>query len=160
MRSCQTSSLPECPIVSMLIKSYRTNKRERHTYGTIDQLIINKMVMDNVKLKHSIKNLNLSQPLSEKQWITGKRHYISITEMVKLKPMIFQPILVSFREIAHQGYSSFYSYFHSLGYWTQATSNIELITKVTLFHICCSWTILNSLLQTMIKICINDKNRQ
>ena len=36
--------------------------------------------------------------------------------MVKLKPIIFQSILASFKEIARQGYYSSYRYFHSLGY--------------------------------------------
>ena len=57
------------------------------------------------------------------------------TKMIKLKPIIFQSILASFKEIAHQGYSSSYHYFHFLGYWMQATWHIELIAKVILFHI-------------------------
>ena len=76
----------------------------------------------------------------------------STTEMVKLKPIIFQSILASFKEIARQGYYSSYRYFHSLGYWTQATLDIELIAKVIPFHISYSWTILNSLLQTTITL--------
>ena len=48
--------------------------------------------------------------------ITGKRRCISITKMVKLKPIIFQSILASFKEITRQDYSSSYRYFHSLPY--------------------------------------------
>ena len=55
--------------------------------------------------------------------------------MVNLKPITFQSILAFFKEIARQGFSSSYYYFHSLGYWTQATLDIELIAKVILFHI-------------------------
>ena len=65
--------------------------------------------------------------------------------MVKLKPIIFPSILASFKEIARQGYYSSYRYFHSLGYWTQATLDIELIAKVVLFDISYSWTIFNSI---------------
>ena len=144
------------------------------------------MVMDNVKLKQrnistacinykkafdfvphnwiiKILKIHKFDPIitmfSGKQWISGKRRCTSITEMVKLKPIIFQSILPSFKMIAPQGYYSHYRYFHSLGYWTQATLDIELIAKVILYHISYSWTILNSLLQQQ-SACINDKNRQ
>ena len=74
------------------------------------------------------------------------------TKMVKLKPIIFQSILASFKEIARQDYYSSYRYFRSLGYWTQATLDIELIIKVILFHISYSWMTLNYLLQTTVTL--------
>ena len=54
--------------------------------------------------------------------------------MSKLKPIICQSILASFKEVACQGYSSSYCYFHSVGYRTQGTSDIKLTAKVILFH--------------------------
>ena len=147
-------------------------KCESNNYGTIDRLIINKIMMDNVKLKQQnistawidykkafdsvphdwiIETLNIHKFDSittmfiSNTMNTGKR--ISITKMVKLKPIIFQSILVSSKETAHQVYSSSYRYFHSLGYWTQ-----KINRKGDIFHISCSWMILNSLLQTTINL--------
>ena len=142
-----------------------------NTYDTIDQLIINKMVMDNVKLKQ--RNISTA-------WIDFKKTFDSVPHdwiietlkihrfvlnttkslrktMNKWKTLLhlnhrdgqiktdhFQSILASFKEIACLGYYSSYRYFHPLGYWTQATLDIELIAKVILFHVSYSWTILNS----------------
>ena len=150
-----------------------------NTYDTIDQLIINKMVMDNVKLKQ--RNISTAWIDFKKtfdsvphDWIieTLKIHrFVLITTkslrktMNKWKTLLhlnhrdgqiktdhFQSILASFKEIACLGYYSSYRYFHPLGYWTQATLDIELIAKVILFHIFYSWTILNYLLQTTISL--------
>ena len=148
-----------------------------NTYGTIEQLIINKMVMDNVKLKQrnistawidykkvfdfvphewimEILRIHKFDPISTKflrktmnKWKTSL-HLDHQDDQIK--SIVFQSILASFREIAHQGYYSSYHYFRSLGYWAQATLDIESITKVIVFHISYSWTILNSLLQTTI----------
>ena len=77
----------------IITKSYRTNKREQHygnTYGTIDQLIINKMVMDNVKLKQ--RNIATA-------WIEYKKAFDSVLHdwiMETLKIHKFDPITTQF----------------------------------------------------------------
>ena len=101
------------------------------------------MVMDNVKLKQrnisaawidykkafdsapddwiiEILKIHKFDPIATKflrktmnKWKTSLH---STTEMVKLKPIIFQSILASFKGIARQSYYSSYHYFHSLGY--------------------------------------------
>ena len=149
-----------------------------NTYGTIDQLTINEMVMDNVKLKH--RNISTAR-------IDYKKAFDLIIETLKIHK--FDPITTKFLRktmnkwitlhLNHrdgqiktdhfsintgifQGDSPsgllFIRYFHSVGYWTQTTLDIELIAKV-IFHIFYSWTILNSLLQVT-TACVNDKNRQ
>ena len=146
-----------------------------NTYGTINQLIIDKMVMDNVKLKQ--RNVSTA-------WMDYKKAFDSVPQdwiIQTLKIHKFDPITTtflrktinkwktslhlnhwdgqiktdhfsintaSFKGIARQGYYSSYRYFHSLGCWTQATLDIELIAQGILSHISYSWTLLNSLLQT------------
>ena len=150
----------------------KQNGNASNTYGTIDQLIINKMVMDNVKLKQ--RNISAA-------WIDYKIAFDSdphdwIIETLKIHK--FDPITTKFiRKTMNNWEMSLYlnhqdgkiktdhfsiitgiwqgdspSGLLSLGYWTQATLDIKLIAKVTLFHTSYSWTILNSLLQTTINL--------
>ena len=144
-----------------------------NTYGTTDQLIINKMVINNVKLKH--RNISTASIDYKKAfeyvphcWIidTLKIHkFDSITtnflrkimnnwrtslylnhEDGQIKTDNFIIKLPSFKEIACQSYSASYLY------WTQAKLDVELIAKMILFHITSSWTILKSLLQMTINL--------
>ena len=150
-----------------------------NTFDTTDQLIINKMMMDNIKLKRwnisttwidykkafdsvphdwiieTLKGYNfdlITTKFLRKQWISDKRCCTSNTEMVKLTAITFSINTGIFKEIDCHKYYSTYRYFHSLGYWTQATLDIELITKMRLCYISYSWTILKSLLEATISL--------
>ena len=155
------------------------NGNANNTFGTTDQLIINKMVMDNIKLKRwniltawidykkafdsvphdwiiqTLKRYNfdlITTKFLRKQCISDKRCCTSKTEAVKLTAITFSINTGIFKEIDRQSYYSTYRYFHSLGYWTQATLDIELINKMRLCYISYSWTILKALLETTISL--------
>ena len=144
----------------IILKEQKRNAS--NIYGTINQFFINKMVMDNVKLKQLntstvwidykkifdsvlldwiIETLKIHKcrPIATKFIRKKMKKMLYLTKMVKLKPGIFQSILTSFNKISCQVYLSYYRYFHYL--------DIELIPKVILFHISCLWKILNSALQ-------------
>ena len=128
LSSIVTSWMSDCIDANKIILKEQKGNAS-NTYGTINQFIINKMVMDNVNLKQ----LNISTVWIDykkmfdsvlHEWIieTLKIHRcgpiatafirkklkktLHLTNMVRLKPGIFQSILTSFNEISRKVYFS------------------------------------------------------